>query len=68
MTHFIESFRAAAILLRECGKERALSVCEKHAVAMRRTGDAAGHAAWQFIRSAVLDLNRRHRRPGEALH
>lgn len=68
MTDFIDSFRAAALLLRQYGQDRAVSVCDRHAVAMRRSGDAAGHAAWQSIRSAVLDWSRRQPRPEEPIH
>lgn len=52
----IDYYKAASVLLKTHGLERALAICDKQEVAMLRASDVEGHAAWKTIRAALVEL------------
>ena len=63
----LDIYRSASVLIREHGEDAALEAAQR-ADAMLERGDMEGLAVWKRIITAVEEIQRQDRRPGEPAH
>lgn len=68
MTHHLDPWRAAKLLIDQYGGAEAEHMAENRLFALSEAGDKAGADAWVVVVKAIQELRRTAPREGEARH